>query len=351
MMMANDLQGVSPLSQDDGYPVYDGVIGLVGDEDMNDRTHKASIDGYVKVSYENNSMEKTIDICNRDPDERRVLEIRCFILKEPFQDIGYVLDWTNPNSKPIGVGNGKFDFENLNGNKDENGFDIFDFGEPSEPFLDYSCGENEDFRRGEDPYFNPDSDGWGAVVNPDYVLDQIKRANIAWAQACIKIIEIEPVEIIDIPEETLRNNWLSYQHLGRFDFLNDAELIFNAFNNDLIIDNQILYIFFNTDMIDENVRGIAYDSKNTDFPHDGHSLTFISAHSKLGYRTLAHEIGHILSYLRDPDYGTDSVTDSHIFFPRMPIFWMDILPEMTRRLTSKTVEECHKNEELLKPYY
>jgi len=351
MMMANDLQGVSPLSQDDGYPVYDGVIGLVGDEDMNDRTHKASIDGYVKVSYKNNSIEKTVDICNRDPDERRVLEIRCFILKEPFLDVGYVSDWTNPNSKPIGVGNGKFDFDNLNGNKDANGLDIFDLGEPSEPFLDYSCGENKDFRRGEDPYFNPDSDGWGAVINPDYVLDQIKRANIAWAQACIKINEIEPVEVVDIPEETLSNNWFNFQSKGKFDFLNDAELIFNAFKENYIINDQIVYVFFNTDMTKKGARGIAYDSRNTHFPHNGHSLTFISAHSELGYRTLAHEIGHILSYLGDPDYGNDAITDRHIFFPRTPIIYMDNTPFTTRRLTSETVEECQKNEKLLKPYY
>jgi hypothetical protein len=103
----------------------------VADDVMNDRTHKATLDGSLRLVYWNANFPEDIareyPVCQRDPDERRVLNVQVCILMEPWSDVGY-----GPRAR--GAGNGVFDYQDL----DHNG--RHDAGEPCEPFIDISAG-------------------------------------------------------------------------------------------------------------------------------------------------------------------------------------------------------------------
>ncbi|MGH7452721.1 MAG: hypothetical protein ACRENG_15345 [bacterium] len=102
LLMSTDLDLVAPDQTDDGYRAHDGISGRVNDNIKNDRTHRATIDGSVKAEYELSDGSKifaTVDVCQRNPDERKVCQIRVRVFNEPFEDLGYDDD-NNPDTPP-----------------------------------------------------------------------------------------------------------------------------------------------------------------------------------------------------------------------------------------------------------
>ena len=73
------------VNPDDQFAVHDGVNGPVNDEAIGDRTHKTNIHGGVKVKYTLNGelCDNTVPVCDRFPEERRILYIRAHIFKSP----------------------------------------------------------------------------------------------------------------------------------------------------------------------------------------------------------------------------------------------------------------------------
>ena len=145
LLAAPDLSMVAATEQDDGLAVYSArTMASVADEADNDRTHRATIDGHLKVSYTGMGLTcaLTVPICDRVPtDERRTMKVRVTVLIEPFDDFG--LDGM-AGTGDFGEGNGTFDFQDfgadgLPGTMDSGeGDGLHTPGEPDEPFTDIS---------------------------------------------------------------------------------------------------------------------------------------------------------------------------------------------------------------------
>ncbi len=82
-----------PATADDFYAVYSVRAGAtVADDALNDRTHRTNIEGEVVVTYtcvsEPISLLETRPVCDRSPEERRLLRVRVTVLQEaPGKDV------------------------------------------------------------------------------------------------------------------------------------------------------------------------------------------------------------------------------------------------------------------------
>ncbi len=327
LLMSVDLPDVHQFDQDDGYMAHDGIragfSGEVEDEAKNDRTHHATLDGSVKAEYELSDGTKipaTVDVCQRKPDdERKTCEIRIWVFNEPFEDRGFDHD-NDPDTPPYGKGNGVFDFTDLNSNGRH------DIGEPSEKYRDISSGAKK-FGRGDDP---ETKDGRGGVVSDAHVQSQIQRANIAWQQACIRIVQVGPTMFVDAPKNTKGNDILED---GEFDIHDDAETVYDSYKAGMIIDR--VDIFFVADFPKKELaNAIQYRVGYQPFSHDDHAFIFIVPNLDIRFRTLAHEIGHVLADQADSD------NPLYIFFPQTRPAEPDDRVYRRRRITLDTAETC-----------
>jgi hypothetical protein len=181
--------------EDDEFRAHDGSAGgsLIADNTLNDRTHRIDIEGKVRVLYrpagETSDLGWNIDVCNRNPDERRQVLIRFIAFREPFLNDGIdgvpgTSDTGEGNTD--GFGNPIFDYTDTNTNGRH------DVGEPSEKYLDISHGAAT-LRRGSDAGV---MDGWSPVVS-----DARKQAKLStgggggglllllpwfWTSSCIR---------------------------------------------------------------------------------------------------------------------------------------------------------------------
>lgn len=314
---------VDPYQIDDLFLAHDGISGTVDDDTKNDRTHLVTRDGSVKAEYElpnGSKLSATVNVCQRNPDERRRLEIRVRVFNEPFRDTGYDHD-NNPSTPVVGAGNGVFDYNDLNGNG------IHDSGEPSESYIDINSGATA-FRRGNHP---STKNGRGGVVTNAYVQDQIARANIAWEQACIQVVQIGATMFVDAPKDSDGKDILTDE--GELNLESDVAIVYNTYAASMTVD--VLDAFF-TGPIGSNRRraGRAYPAFYSPFNHGEHSFVFVRSNIPIQFRTLAHEIGHILS--NQPDIPNNN---QWIFFPQTPTS-PDHQVNTSRRITLATADAC-----------
>lgn len=74
---------------DDDMAVHNGTTHRVCDDTPGDRTHRVTVDGFVKADYTAPSGRAAFlstPVCNRDPEERKVLNVAVKIFNEPYED-------------------------------------------------------------------------------------------------------------------------------------------------------------------------------------------------------------------------------------------------------------------------
>jgi hypothetical protein len=89
LLVGSDL----PRNPDDDLPVDDGRTGPVADDAPGDRTHRADIDGAIRVTYRRSTGEVwnlTQPICKRDPEQRRYVYLRLTVLRDPATGLLYM---------------------------------------------------------------------------------------------------------------------------------------------------------------------------------------------------------------------------------------------------------------------
>lgn len=296
---------------DDDVPAHDGITAAVADDAAGDRTHRAEIDGTLRMQYQPSGAPAPkawdVPVCNRSPEERRRLDIKVTVFNEPFQDIGYDHDG-NPATPPVGAGNGIFDFSDTNGNSRH------DAGEPSEPFLDLSSGATV--------FGNVGSRG--GVVTQAQVNDQVQRANIAWAQACITVTLVS-TQFANAPTSLLGNDILAD---GIFSTA-DTQVVVNVYAPGATVD--VAEVFFVAPLPGANA---VTQGPVDNIPTLGErTFTFIGPNLNISFRTLAHELGHAL------DNGFDNINPQTIFYPANNTF-QDNAVNSYRRLIQGTVTNC-----------
>jgi hypothetical protein len=85
LLMSADL----PLADnpDDDHAAFSGFPpGAVNDDVRDDRTHRGTIDGYVRSTYVTPTgqfCQVVIPVCQRDPEARRILRVRATVFNEP----------------------------------------------------------------------------------------------------------------------------------------------------------------------------------------------------------------------------------------------------------------------------
>ncbi|MFC1569052.1 hypothetical protein ACFL4L_02350 [bacterium] len=331
LLMSPDLDHVTDT--DDDYEAYSQFAGYrVLDDKKDDRTHKCYPSGTVIAKY--GSDEEDVAVVT----EAKTLEIYCYVMLEPFRDTGF--DHDNNSATPdIGGGNDIFDYNDLNGNGQH------DRGEPSEEYMEIS---NDDyfFRRGNDTSLPIKANGRGPVVTEEYINESIKRANISWAQAEIKILTIGgPDHLIhNMLNYTLSDGYFDLPSQNRRN-PNDAGIVYSTmkWNLGITMRTDILYTIFTGRFkdIDANsngagIMGIGYFPGYTFWPY-AESFTFIKTREDQTWRVLAHEIGHILS-----KKGDILNNNKWIFFPQTPVY-QDITIDRMRRITSETYNDCRSS--------
>ena len=312
LLTSHDIQADNDLNADDEFLAHDGSVGTVGDDIVGDRTHRAEIDGALRILYQPGGppslMTWDVPVCSRNPEERRRLEVRVTVFNEPFNDVGFDHDG-NAATPVIGAGNAIFDFTDTNGNGQH------DAGERCEPFLDLSSGA---------VVFGVAGSRGGVVTQQD-VDDQIKRANIAWAQACIKVVSVGTT-FRNAPTNAMGNDILADGTFGNA----DEALIVSTFGPAATVD--VLELFF----VAPFVSGAnAYTRTPSDLIAglDEKTFSFLQPGLTIDLRTFAHEIGHAL------DNGWDNANIKPIFYPALNTF-QDNNVNSYRRMINATITNC-----------
>jgi hypothetical protein len=171
LLVAPDVVGedcVAPddCHNDDDLAVYwPGSAMIHGDDKLNDRTHRATVDGSLVVEYDTMEEDLTADdkvpVCNRSPEERRVLKIRFHVFEEPDVDV------------------------------------------------------NEDGRIATVLGTEEEAEGW--------VAEQLRRAQSVWAPACIRIEQVGEIEFESAPRAGVHNNPLQKGFISGDDLLSLTE--------------------------------------------------------------------------------------------------------------------------------
>ena len=309
LLAAPDLSMVVGTDQDDGFAVYLArTMATVADEADNDRTHKATINGHLRVTYTGlgGNSDLTVPVCDRvTADLRRIMKVRVTVLNEPFDDFG--LDGM-PGTGDFGEGNGTFDFQDFGadgipGTMDSGeGDGLHTPGEPHEPFTDISG----------DASFNTvlgPTAGVAAIVDA-----QIDRATIAWAQACIKVEQTGATRFLAAPAPGGTNIIAD----GFFDVTDNNAIIADSTHaTGVLPDIAELYFvgeirpFFNafTNGPVDTGFGLPAIGANTymfiGIPSGGGTLD-------IRFRTVAHEIGHALDNILPSPDGSQPL---YVFYP------------------------------------
>ncbi len=303
---------------DDDFAADDGFGSVIADDANNDRTHRVDINGAVRTSYmpAGAASAKVIDVpvCQRGAESRRRVEVRLHVFNEPFQDIGFDHDG-NAGTANIGAGNAVFDFTDA----DADG--VHDVGERSEPYIDLSHG-GVTMRAGDAAGV---VNGRTPVVSEAQANDQVTRADIAWAQACLRIVKVGATIVQDAPQvggvdiiaDGQMNNILAAN--------GDVAAVFNAFSAGMT--NDIVEVFFAAPMPGANAVAIPPFFQTV--VHNEVSFTVLVPQLNIANRTLAHELGHLLLN------GVDAANPQTVFYPALSTFTDDSVSRY-RRITQAT---------------
>ena len=359
LLMAPDL----PVNPDDDFEVQSGlptVPGPIADDQLNDRTYQAELGGVFEVMYESEpgtTVEATARVCA--PDLLKRLELQLIVFNEPYLDVGYEDPGTG---ELVGADNGIFDYV---GSEQGQPHQV---GVRSEPYRDLSSLPDEPFsavelrknlipfRSGDDPRT---MDARGGVVSAEQIQAQLDRARIAWAQACIDVVQVGNTLFIDAPSDADGRDVLWD---GVFDLpiyilpnpfnpiISDAEVVHTAFEPTL--DATVPTVYFTGPM---PVRGYAFPPENSgpaeepgfEFDYGSFSFTFIRPNTDPALRVLAHELGHLLTGQSDGQLG-DPPQPRHIFFPALFSF-KDTNWTLYRRVSEETATAARQRS-LLKPF-
>ncbi|MCP3140538.1 PKD domain-containing protein [Pyxidicoccus xibeiensis] len=190
------------MNPDDQFRARDNQLGFVADDTTGDRTHRLGFNGagYLRggvialyTSPDGQLHQLEVPTCGRAPEERRVLRLHVHIWNEPFVDIGFLNPLTGMEE---GDNDHRFNYADLNGNA------VHDVTEPSERYADLSEGQWTFVAGGPGPVL-PDGgvglpaqlNARGPVVSRAQVLEEVAKARLAWAPACVD------VQVVDIVEE------------------------------------------------------------------------------------------------------------------------------------------------------
>jgi len=317
-----------------------GVGDWVADDIEHDRTHRADIDGYLWTEYRPASaatdqrLNSYIPVCQRDPDERRRVEMRITVFNEPFRNVG--LDGRS-GTHDRGEGNVDaaglpiFDFDDLDGDGQH------DAGEPSEPFMDLSDGQNFYCPR-PGPACIPGSRG--GVVDAARVSGEVARANIAWAPACLKSVMLGEPTFVDAPVNPATGNDI-LNNSGLLDHPSDTNVVIREIAPRASVDVvEVFYVALLTGI--RRPLGFTMSPVNASADPLVGDNTFVFIGTNLdprpGYRltTLQHELGHALDNL---NLTTEPLAGNPIFYPTSNTN-DDERVNRYRRITSATMEAC-----------
>jgi hypothetical protein len=314
LLMSPDLPAAD--NPDDDFAANDGNGHNKADDTLNDRTHRASIFSRLVVRYDPEpavQYRDSLDICGDTPTtRRRRIWLRVHVFFEPFRDIGYDHDGSaaTPN---IGASNGTFDFNDTapaNGQHDP--------GEASEPFMDLSSGAAAFGVAG----------SRGGVVTVAQVQQQVSRATIAWAQACIEMRmqpgsphfqEADSIMVAGVNTSILQDGDIDLSPGA------DEPAVVAAFAGAAHVDTVV--VLFGAPIAGSNAVSRT--------PSDGiagmaeFTFVYLNPNLDIRFRTLAHEIGHVL------DNQWDAANPQPVFYPANATFRDNALNQY-RRVTAAT---------------
>ena len=272
------------------------------------------MDGSLRVQYQavGTAAPRNWDmpVCQRVPDARRRVQLRVTILLEPYRDTGYYPDLAGPL---LGDSNGIFDYADLNNNGQH------DAGEPSEVFIDLSNG-GEIYRS---------SGSRGGVASQAELDAELERANIAWAQACIRAEVIE-TRWHEAPETKDSVNILDDT---QFSLPREDTIMIRVFAPAATED--VIEVFYVPDIYNAPFDPLGATSTPSS-PRPGlgeKTFIYLKRGNPISYRTLAHELGHALT-------NRDHSGNNHAeFFPlggNLP----DTAVNQARRLPPATITDA-----------
>jgi hypothetical protein len=317
---------------DDQLLVNDGFGNYPPDDTFGDRTHRVGMDGSVRVTVGTDSAHRfEVPVCNRWPDERRVVRLRVHTFLEPFLDTGLaVAPFTNTP--------GRFDYYDRNGNGRH------DPGEPSEPYVDLSQG-TYGYIRGE----GGAGDGRGPVESPEQIANELWRADISFSPACIRFELAGPILVEHAPLNSVGADILSDGLVTIPDddpVTNDALSLYAAYADRFTPD--ALDIFWAGRMRNADIKeywGLSFvdsgDLRSTE-PLRG-EFALLEPDVSFGDRVLAHELGHLLTT------WADEKSPRWVFFPQDGISAPDTNALTTRRLGPGAVDAARASV-YAKPY-
>jgi hypothetical protein len=284
-------------------------------------------------AVEGTVIENAVSVCH--PDSIRTLEIQITVFNEPYLDEGYIDPITQER---VGAGNGAFDFVGkAPGVKHQPGVRSERYRDLSTYVRAFQEGPLEEgggrltkippFLSGDEPRAI-NGDGFQGVVSIERVQAELLRAQVAWAQACIKMERVNITEPVDVPDALKRKMQLT----GVFN-TGDGNAIVDAYRSEMVYD--ILYVFF-TPPMNHHVEGETYLPSDSDGRLGDYSISYIAAGADIDpdLRVLAHEIGHTLSNRNDVE------SERYIFFPQTPRPFPDTDVNTERRLALETVNLC-----------
>jgi hypothetical protein len=317
ILTSHDIQVANDPNADDELHAHDGTAGTVADDAARDRTHQAEIDGAVRLQYQPTGAASAttwdVPLCQRAPETRRRAPLVIYVFNEPYEDVG--LDGV-AGTADAGEGDGAFSFTdtNINGTHDA--------GEPSEPYIDLSHGGVAPPASGAAVGV---ANGRGPVMTNAQVAEHMQRANIAWAQGCISTELNGAIQVVDAPQSGGVDILLD----GNVNLPADATSIYGAYSATMGTDRT--YIFFGAPMAGANA--IAFPPNNPMIAHGEHSFVLLAPNLNIHYRTMAHELGHILTN------RPDNLEPLPIFFPQStPVHagYNDSNVSMRRRISQAT---------------
>ncbi len=279
------------LDPDDDFNAHSGPAAgaAVGDDLPGDRTHRAEIDGAVRVLYQPTgypavSFDGSLPVCQRGAvrtaDSRLVADLNIHVFREPFDDVGFDHDGL-PGTPIIGVGNGAFDWA-------DDGDGVHERGERSEPYRNFSGGAFVGgLVRGEAfaPAGNP-AMARNAMTSDAEIDRHIARTNLALAQACIRVNDLSRV-VQDAPFNAGADILLN----GQLTTPAEAQVVYNTFNGPML--HNVVEVFYVGNVAGANAE--SWRPGNVAIVHGEHSIMVLDSGLPVEFRTLAHELGHILT--------------------------------------------------------
>jgi len=252
LLMSPDL----PMNPDDRLSAYSARTGgNVIDNAANDRTFRATTDGQLRAGFTLGAgCQVTVPVCNRMPDERRTMQVRVTVLNEA-------------------------------------------------PGVDVSG----------DGVINT---VLGPMAGAQAIVDaQIARANIAWAQACIRVQQIGATRFLAAPNAGGVNVIAD----GTFDFRNDDIAVIGDPAHAAGVAATVAELYFVAPEPGSNAYTLGPEDGSSTPAFaviGGNTYLFLATPAGGGtldvsFRTLAHEMGHALDNLPNPDVAQPP----YIFYP------------------------------------